>query len=93
MKADFSKIISESIKITKSNKKLWVFGIVLASLGAGSNMGSSGNFGDAFKNTERQNQNNSVEYKLPTETSDPKLLNSNLIVSNLPQVLGTALAV
>ena len=81
MKADFSKIINDSIKITKSNKRLWVFGLVLASLGAGANFSSGGNFSDTAKEPEKQNQEERV---------DSDFLNSNLLTLNLPQVLGSA---
>jgi len=88
VKADFSKIIKDSIKITKSNKRLWVFGLVLASLGAGANIGSGGNFGDALKQNQKQ-ENSVVDYKIPTDQSDPNLLNSNLLTLDLPEVLGS----
>lgn len=63
MKADFSKIINESIKITKTNKKLWVFGLVVAAMGAGVNFGSGGNFSDAAKglNNHRQETNLDID--------------------------------
>lgn len=93
MKADFSKIIRESIKITKSNKRLWVFGLVLAGLGAGGGFGSGANFGDVFKETPKQEQENAqenkVEYTMPSDQTVPSLLNGNLISSNFPQVLGS----
>lgn len=86
MKADFSRIIRESVQITKTNKKLWVFGLVLATLTAGGNFGSGG--GSDFKSEEGKNnqQNNTIERPV----KQPELLNSNLLTSNMPQVLGTA---
>lgn len=88
MKADFSKIIRGSIKITRSNKRLWVFGLVLASLGAGANFGSSGNIGDVVKETQKQKPNNTIEQQFPQDLNDSRLINSNLLTSSLPQVLG-----
>ena len=58
MKADFSKIINDSIKITKNNKRLWVFGVVLATLGAGANFSSGGNFSDLAKEFQKEKQEN-----------------------------------
>lgn len=89
MRADFSKIIKDSIKITRNNKKLWVFGLVLASLGAGANFSSAGNFGDLSKEIQKQKQKNTIDYKIPSDPENSDLLNSNLLGSNLPQVLGT----
>ncbi len=103
MKADFSKIIRESIQITKSNKRLWVLGLVLATLGAGSGMGGGGNFGDIAKQFDKTDQNNSVKldslYNLDNldDLKNPQipsqnLLNTNLLTSasQLPQVLGAS---
>ncbi len=82
MKADFSKIIGDSIKITRSNKKLWVMGLVLATLTAGSSGGGGGggSSSDSTK-TDKKEINRTIE-----KNSD--LLNSNLLSSRMPQVLG-----
>lgn len=103
MKGDFSKIIRDSIKITKANKRLWVLGLVLATLGAGSSMGGGGNFGDMAKQFDKTEQNNSVKldslYNLDDlkdlknlQTPSQNLLNTNLLTSaeQLPQVLGAS---
>lgn len=103
MKADFSKIIRESIRITKSNKRLWVLGLVVASISAGGNFGSGGNFGDLGKQLEKPNQENNVQldsnssYKFKDNLDTPErrtnnLLNSNLLTSaeQLPQILGAS---
>ncbi len=88
MKADFSKIIKDSIRITKSNKRLWVFGLVLASLGAGANFSSGGNIGDLVKEVEKQKPNTVIEQPIPQNYDHLEVLNSNLLTSNLPQILG-----
>lgn len=65
MKADFSKIINDSIQITKSNKKLWVLGVVVATLGAGANFSSLGSFNNLSKEINKQKQENSIDYNMP----------------------------
>jgi len=95
VKADFSKIISDSIQITKSNKKLWIFGLVVVALSAGASLSSGGSLSNAFKGGEdgKQKQENSAkpnESNLPTNPENSNLLNTNLLASELPQVLGTA---
>lgn len=100
MKADFSKIIRDSIQITKSNKRLWVLGLVLAAMGAGSGTGGGGNLSNLFDQSEKIEQNNSVKldsfYNLDNfnnlENPSQNLLNSNLLTSadQLPQVLGAS---
>lgn len=92
MKADFSKIIRDSIKITKSNKRLWVFGLVLASLGVGANFSSGGNIGDLVKEVQKQGSGTTIEQQvpqIPRGDDETNLLNSNLLTSNLPQILGS----
>lgn len=91
MKADFSKIIRDSIKITKSNKRLWVFGLVLASLGVGANFSSGGNIEDLVKEVQKQGSGTTIEQQvpqIPRGDDETNLLNSNLLTSNLPQILG-----
>jgi hypothetical protein len=61
MTADFSKIINDAIRITKSNKRLWVFGLVLASLGAGGGSGSGGNFGNFTQQLQKQAPDTTIE--------------------------------
>ena len=100
MKADFSKIIGESIRITKSNKRLWVLGLVVASISAGGNFGSGGNFGDLGKQFDKTKQENNVQldplydFNNPNTPENPtdNLLNSNLLTSaeQLPQILGAS---
>lgn len=98
MKADFSKIIRESIHITKSNKRLWVLGLVVASISAGGNFGSGGNFGDLGKQFDKSKQENNIQLDSlydfnnlnAPENPTNNLLNSNLLTSaeQLPQILG-----
>lgn len=90
MKADFSKIINDSIKITRSNKKLWVMGLVLATLTAGSSGGSGGGSSSTSNNNDRKEPNGVMEKSVPQKKDGSTLLNSNLLSANLPQVLGTA---
>lgn len=106
MKADFSKIIRDSIQITKSNKRLWVLGLVLATLGAGSGTGGGSNISNLTNQSDKTNkieQNNSVKldslYNLDDlnnlnnlEYPNQNLLNTNLLTSadQLPQVLGAS---
>ena len=90
MKADFSKIIRDSIQITKSNKRLWVFGFVVASLGAGMNFGGGGDFGDFSKEIQKYKQENNVDIDTSDWQKTPTLINSNLLAYNAPQVLGSA---
>ena len=97
MKADFSKIIRESIHITKSNKRLWVLGLVVASISAGGNFGSGGNFGDLGKQFDKTKQENNVQLDSLFKLDGPpipqqNLLNENLLTSaeQLPQILGAS---
>lgn len=97
MKADFSKIIRESIHITKSNKRLWVLGLVVASISAGGNFGSGGNFGDLAKQFDKPKQENNVQLDSMFKLDGPpipqqNLLNENLLTSaeQLPQILGAS---
>jgi len=97
MKADFSKIIRKSIRITKSNKRLWVLGLVVASISAGGNFGSGGNFGDLGKQFDKTKQENNVQLDSLFKFDGPpipqqNLLNSNLLASaeQLPQILGAS---
>jgi len=97
MKADFSKIIRESIRITKSNKRLWVLGLVVASISAGGSFGSGGNFGDLSKQFDKSKQENNVQLDSLFKLDGPpipqqNLLNENLLTSaeQLPQILGAS---
>ncbi len=102
MRADFSKIIRESIDITKSNKRLWVLGLVVASLSMGGNFGSGGNFSDLSKRFDKSKQENIRLDQSNTSNEDNKtddlenpvynLLNSDIsaVTHNLPQVLGAS---
>ena len=59
MKADFGRILSEAIRITRTNKRLWVFAFVLAALGYGGGSYSSfSNPGDLFNRDKEEVQQN-----------------------------------
>lgn len=95
MKADFSKIIKESVRITKSNKRLWVLGLVLASFSFGGNFNFGGSFNNLNKLFDENNQKNihsidGTPYRSPYKRPN-NMINSNLLgsASQLPQVLGT----
>ncbi|MFH1295270.1 MAG: hypothetical protein ABIH84_01695 [bacterium] len=94
MKADFSKIIRDAIQITKTNKKLWVLGLVLAAFGSSFNANSFMRLSDIGKKNEKPKSYDETQYQLPNnlpaEFEDRQLLNSNLLGANASQVLGTA---
>lgn len=95
MRANFAKIVRDSVELTKSNKRLWVLGLVVASLSAGVNFGPGGNLGNLSKEYNKTKQENNVQIDSPFNLNAPPLQKQNLINSNLitstqrsPRVLG-----
>lgn len=91
MKADFSKIVSQSLHITKSNKRLWILGLVFASFSVSSGFDSGTSFrglSGIFKDTNKQNR---LIYK-PDPYERKNLINYNLLApgNEVSQVLGAS---